>query len=120
MSDQIVVTNYPSENTVTTVSRTNTVSVQDVGIQGPPGELIQNFETITQNLKQYDHSISYDGDKVSSVVYTVSEDSFITKTLNYDGEKLTSIVISGDVLEGPSLTKTFIYTGENISSVEYS
>ena len=120
MSDQIVVTNYPSENTVTTVSKTNTVAIQDSGIQGPPGELIQNFETITQNLKQYNHSINYTGDKVSSLVYTVSAGVFITKTLNYNGEKLASIVISGAVLEGPSLTKTFIYTGENISSVEYS
>ena len=57
------------------------------------------FESVSKNIKSWDFSLSYTGDKLTSIVYTENLDT-ITKTLNYTGDKLTSIVLSGDTPSG--------------------
>ena len=99
-----------------------TVEVQTVGAQGPPGpegDLSQTFESVSQNLKNYPYTLTYDGDKIETVVYTLPAGE-IMKTLNYTGEQLTSIVLSGDTPNGIDLTKTLNYTDDKLSSVTYS
>lgn len=77
------------------------------------------FEYVSKNIKSWDYSLSYTGDKLTSVVYTENSNT-ITKTLNYTGDKLTSIVLSGDTPTGIDLTKTLTYTGDKLTSVAYT
>lgn len=77
------------------------------------------FEYVSKNIKSWDYSLSYTGDKLTVVVYTENSNT-ITKTLNYTGDKLTSIVLSGDTPTGIDLTKTLTYTGDQLTSVAYT
>ena len=77
------------------------------------------FEYVSKNIKSWNYSLNYTGDKLTSVVYTENSNT-ITKTLNYTGDKLTSIVLSGDTPTGIDLTKTLTYTGDQLTSVAYS
>ncbi len=81
--------------------------------------LQQEFETVAKNLKSYPATLSYTGDRLDSIVYTLPSGT-ITKTLNYTGEKLTSVVLSGSTPSGIELTKTLSYTGDNLTGVAYS
>ena len=78
----------------------------------------EEFETVNKNLKSLPYSITYTGNKVSSIAYTLPSGT-ITKTLNYTGNKINTIVLSGDTPTGINLTKTFTYTGNKITSVAY-
>jgi hypothetical protein len=78
------------------------------------------FETVSQNLKQYPYTLSYTGEVLNQVIYSLPDSKSITKTLNYTGDKLTSVVLSGDTPSGISLTKTLTYTGDQLTSVNYS
>lgn len=77
------------------------------------------FEYVSKNIKSWNYSLSYTGDKLTTVVFTENS-STITKTLNYTGDKLTSIVLSGDTPTGIDLTKTLTYTGDKLTSVAYT
>jgi hypothetical protein len=78
------------------------------------------FETVNRNLSAYPHAINYASGRISSIVYTLSGPTTITKTINYTGDRVTSIVLSGATPSGISLTKTITYTGDNITGVAYS
>lgn len=77
------------------------------------------FESVSKNIKSWDFSLNYTGDKLTSIVYTDSTNT-ITKTLNYTADNLTSIVLSGDTPSGIDLTKTLTYTSGNLTSVAYT
>ena len=77
------------------------------------------FESVSKNIKSWNYSLNYTGDKLISVVYTENSNT-ITKTLNYTGDKLTSIVLSGDTPTGIDLTKTLTYTGDKLTATAYT
>ena len=79
----------------------------------------QTFETVNKNLRVYPHSLSYTGDKLTSVTYTVGA-STIVKTLSYTGDKLTAVTLSGSTPAGIDLVKTLSYTGNDLQTVTYS
>lgn len=81
--------------------------------------LEQSFETVSKNLKAYPATLSYTGDNLTEIVYTLPS-GIITKTLNYTGDNLTSVVLSGDTPLNITLTKTLGYTGDNLTSITYS
>lgn len=78
-----------------------------------------SFETVLRNLKSLPSTISYVGNKISTIVYT-TDTGTITETINYTTDVVTSITLSGGTQDGISLTKTFNYTGTNITSLSYS
>ena len=79
----------------------------------------QTFETVNKNLRVYPHSLSYTGDKLTSVTYTVGATT-IVKTLSYTGDKLTTVTLSGSTPSGIDLVKTLGYSGNNLQTVVYS
>lgn len=81
---------------------------------------LSDYEVINKNLNSYPYTISYSGDDISSIVYTVGGNS-ITKTFGYSGSDLTSVTLSGDLPDGlTETTKTLAYTNGTISSITYS
>jgi hypothetical protein len=78
------------------------------------------FETVSQSLSALPQTITYSSGRISTIVYTLPNNSTITKTINYTGDKVTSIVLSGATPSGIQLTKTLTYTGDNITGVSYS
>jgi len=79
-----------------------------------------NYETIAQNLSQYQYQVNQTNSIVTSIVYTVDSSNTITKTFNYDGTgKLISITITGTALGG-TYTKTLTYSGTAITGALYS
>lgn len=78
------------------------------------------FETVSQSLSALPQTITYSSGRISTIVYTLPNNSTITKTINYTGDKVTSVVLSGATPSGIQLTKTLTYTGDNITEVSYS
>lgn len=85
-----------------------------------PNVIIEEFETVSKNLRSYPYALSYGVDGLSSIVYDLGGGDSITKTFNYTLGVLTSLVLSGDTPSGVSLTKTLSYTGDDLTSVTYS
>jgi hypothetical protein len=86
----------------------------------PDAQLLrETFETVSQNLKDYNSTLEYSNGKLVRKIYTNGTRA-IVKTLNYSGARLTSIVLSGDTPYGIPMTKTLGYTGDNLTSVGYS
>jgi len=82
----------------------------------------QNFETITQNLKSYPYSTTFNNNDISQITY-ITDTGSITKNYSYDGNgNITTITLSGDL---PSAiiqtTKNFTYDpNNNLTGVTYS
>lgn len=90
------------------------------GVNGVDGTSYQEeFETVSQNLKSWNSTLTYTSGVLTSISYTDGL-STITKTLNYTSGDLTSVVLSGDTPSGLDLTKTLTYTGSEITSINYS
>jgi hypothetical protein len=79
-----------------------------------------SFETVSKSLASFPYTITYSSGRISTIVYTLPNNSTITKTINYTGDKVTSVVLSGATPSGIQLTKTLTYTGDNITEVSYS
>jgi hypothetical protein len=86
----------------------------------PDAQLLrETFETVSQNLKDYNSTMEYTNGVLVRKIYTNGTRT-IVKSLNYSGVRLTSIVLSGDTPYGIPVTKTLGYTGDNLTSVGYS
>ncbi len=83
---------------------------------GGGGGIAESFETVSSNLSDADATLSYTGDKLTSVVYS----NGITKTLGYTGDNLTTVVLSGSTPSGINLTKTLTYAGDDLTGIAYS
>lgn len=86
--------------------------------------LQETFETVNNNLRTYDYTLSYAAGKLDQVVYTYYDElgitQSITKDYSYTGANLTSVVLSGDLPDGIiHLTKNLSYSGVNLTSVTY-
>lgn len=81
----------------------------------------QSFETVSQNLEDWDKEFVYTGDTLDEIHYTKLGD-LIIKSFYYDGnDNLTSIVLTGDVPLGIATTKTLSYDGNNtLTNIAYS
>jgi len=82
--------------------------------------ITEEFETISKNLRSYPYEITYDGDDIDYITYTLGGGQEIVKTFNYTVDQLTSIVLSGATPYGIELTKTLTYTGDDLTGVSYS
>jgi hypothetical protein len=85
-----------------------------------PNVIIEQFETVSKNLRSYPYTLTYGVDGVDAITYDLGGGLEIVKTFNYTLGVLTSIVLSGDTPAGVDLTKTFSYTGVDLTSVSYS
>lgn len=79
-------------------------------------KLGETFETVNKNLKQYNYTLNYTGETLTSIVYS----NGVTKTLNYSSGLVTSIVLSGSTPAGINLTKTLTYSSGVLTSIAYS
>lgn len=98
----------------------NTNNITNILISG--GAIVNSFETVSKNLKDYDNVLAYDmSGNLDTVTYTVGA-STIVKTFSYDmSGNLTSVVLSGAGLPaGINTTKTFSYTGDDLTGIAYS
>lgn len=82
--------------------------------------VVEDYETVSKNLKSYPYAIAYGVDGISTMTYDLGGGDSIVKTFNYTTGVLTSIVLSGDVPGGIPLTKTLGYTGSDLTSITYS
>jgi hypothetical protein len=76
----------------------------------------QSFETVAQNLRASDATLSYTNGDLTEITYS----NGITKTLQYTAGELTTITLSGSTPSGIDLVKTLGYTSGNLTSVSYS
>jgi hypothetical protein len=76
----------------------------------------QSFETVAQNLRAGDATLSYTNGDLTEITYS----NGITKTLQYTAGELTTITLSGATPSGIDLVKTLGYTSGNLTSVSYS
>jgi phage-related protein len=94
-----------------------------LGISGVNGSssIVESFETISKNLKQYNSSYTYDGSYLSSIQYTITGSYYVRKnfTYNIDG-LLTSVQLTGNPIPSVSLNKNFFYTGTTLTGVTYT
>lgn len=84
------------------------------------GGLDETFETVSKNLKGNPYTLTYTGEQLTSMLYTLPASESITKTFAYTGTKLTSITLSGDTPAGINLIKTLIYTGDSLTGITYA
>jgi hypothetical protein len=103
-----------------TIHRTGYSVSQPAAFRAAINALGNTFETVSQSLASLPYAITYSSGRISTIVYTLPNNSTITKTINYTGDKVTSIVLSGATPFGIQLTKTITYTGDNITGVSYS
>jgi hypothetical protein len=78
------------------------------------------YEYVNKNISSHDNTLSYTGNKLTSILYDLGGGMSITKTLTYTGNKLTSVTLSGDTPIGIALTKTLTYTGNDLTDISYS
>lgn len=83
------------------------------------GSVSETFESVLRNLKSYNSTISYSGDLIDTIVYTLPSGT-VTETVDRTGNIINSITLSGDTPSGIDLIKTFNYTGNKITSFTYS
>lgn len=83
------------------------------------GSAADSFESVSQNIGDWNKAFAYTGSDLTTITYTKLAET-IVKTFNYSGGNLSTIVLSGDTPDGIPLTKTFAYSGENVSSITYS
>jgi len=83
------------------------------------GDDTVSFESVNKNLKAWNYTLTYTGDKLTSISYTDGVDT-IVKTLAYTGDQLTSVTLSGNTPGGINLVKTLVYTGPKLTSITYS
>jgi len=76
----------------------------------------QSFETVAQNLRASDATLSYTSGDLTQINYT----NGIQKTLQYTAGELTTITLSGATPSGIDLVKTLGYTSGNLTSVSYT
>jgi hypothetical protein len=89
----------------------------EFGIGG--GSLADTYETVSQNIKAYPVTFTYTGDLITQVDYDIGTGT-VVKTISYTGDKVSSIVLSGDTPSGIDLTKTFSWSGETLLGYSYS
>jgi hypothetical protein len=81
---------------------------------------INSFEYVSKNLKSYDNTLTYNGNKIDVITYDLGGGLFIYKTFSYTGNNVTLIVLSGDIPEGIDTNKALTYTANKLTSVNYS
>lgn len=82
--------------------------------------LLETFETVSKNLKQYPHSIIYSGSYIDYIRYQISSTEYINKYIGYSGSNISYIYISGSPVLDIDSTKYFYYSGSYITGVTYS
>lgn len=101
----------------------NGVTIDNSNPQHPiistSGGSSNTFEAVLRNLNSYPVTFTYVDGKSDTVSYT-TDTGTITETVSYSGNKISSIVLTGDTPSGIDLTKTFNYTGGRITSFTYS
>lgn len=89
-------------------------------VSGSTGSYQETFETINQNLNQYDYFLNYSGEDLVSKRYNISDSQYILKLYIYSGDKLKRIELTGSPIPSVSLYKNFYYSGEILTGVEYT
>lgn len=89
-------------------------------ISGSTGSYQETFETINQNLNQYDYSLTYSGQDLISKRYNITNSNYVLKQYIYSGDKLQRIELTGSPMPTVSLYKNFYYSGDLLTGVEYT
>lgn len=85
------------------------------------GSTTPTFESVSQNLDDWDKEFYYTGDILDEIHYSLLGD-LIIKSFYYNiDDMLTSIVLTGDLPPGINTTKTFTYDiNNNLTEIIYS
>jgi hypothetical protein len=96
------------------ISNGNTVSLSSL-------ETKETFESVSKNLKSYPYTVNYTDNTLTSIVYSLPDNKFITKMFEYTNSLLTSVSLSGDLPSGIDTTKSLSYTVNNVlTGISYS
>jgi hypothetical protein len=90
----------------------NSSSSGSVGIAGGDGDVVQ-YQPLLFDKDERNLTLTYSGDKISTIVEKDGATTVKTTTVTYTGDKITQVV---EVADGSTLTMAYTYTGDNLTS----
>jgi hypothetical protein len=82
------------------------------GIAGEDGDVVQ-YQSLLFAKDERNLTLTYSGDKISTIVEKDGATTVKTTTVTYTGDKVTQVV---EVADGATLTMAYTYTGDNLTS----